>query len=297
MEGLTDMTDVSVPVRRARIGIDAFRWFTTLVLVLFTVLVALLLAADLLYVDRASLLEIFTAPHLRSACVLSLVTSLIATVISVLVAAPTAYALSRYRFRGIIVLDVMVDLLIVMPVLVIGVSLLVFFQVGRGLGQSNVFPLHWLGWAIGQCGDFFIYNKPGIVLAQFFCSVSYAIRTIKAAFDEIDPRTEQVAMTLGCSRAGAFWRVTLPLARAGILAGTVLAWVRAFGIFGPIIIVAGGVRGKTEVLPTSIYLEISIGRLEAALAISLFMVAAATAVLLALRAVAGKSVLGGGGTK
>ena len=87
------------------------------------------------------------------------------------------------------------------------------------------------------------------------------------------------------------------LASAGILAGTVLAWVRAFGVFGPIIIVAGGVRGKTEVLPTSIYLEISIGRLEAALAISLLMVVAATAVLLALRGLAGKSVLGVGGAK
>jgi molybdate transport system permease protein len=291
------MTEVTAAGRKAGLGADPFRWLTTGVLVVFTVLVSLLFIADLAFVDRESLLEIVTMPHLRSACALSLITSIIATVISVLVAVPAAYALSRYRFRGIIVLDVMVDLLIVMPVLVIGVSLLVFFRVGRELGQSNVFLVHWLGWAVGQCGDFFIYSRPGIVLAQFFCSASYAIRTIKAAFDEIDPRTEQVAMTLGCSRAGAFRRVTLPLAKEGILAGTVLAWVRAFGIFGPILIVAGGVRGKTEVLPTSIYLEISIGRLEAALAISLLMVVAAAAVLLALRGIAGKSVLGVGGTK
>jgi molybdate transport system permease protein len=229
--------------------------------------------------------------------VLSLITSVIATAINVLVAVPTAYALSRYPFRGIIVLDVIVDLLIVMPVLVIGVSLLVFFRVGTELDQSSVAPFHWIGQVVAWCGGFFIYSKPGIVLAQFFCSVSYAIRTIKAAFDEIDPRTEQVAMTLGCSRAGAFGRVTLPLAREGILAGTVLAWVRAFGIFGPIVIVAGGVRGKTEVLPTSIYLEISIGRLEAALAISLLMVVAAAAVLLALRVIAGRTIFGTGGAK
>jgi molybdate transport system permease protein len=276
---------------------DVFRWVTTGALILFSALVALLFLADLAFVDRKSLWEVFTSSHIRSACVLSLLTSVIATAISVLVAVPTAYALSRYPFRGIIVLDVIVDLLIVMPVLVIGVSLLVFFRIGTDLDQSGVAPLHWIGQAVAWCGGFFIYNKPGIVLAQFFCSASYAIRTIKAAFDEIDPRTEQVAMTLGCSRAGAFRRVTLPLAREGILAGTVLAWVRAFGIFGPIIIVAGGVRDKTEVLPTSIYLEISIGRLEAALAISLLMVVAAAAVLLALRLVAGRTIFGTGGTK
>ncbi len=291
------MTGAGTPSSTKRSGTDVFRWVTTGILVLFTAFVFLLFLADLVFVDKESLLGILRSPHLRSACVLSLTTSLIATTLSILVAVPAAYALSRYRFRGIIVLDIMVDLLIVMPVLVIGVSLLVFFRVGRDLAESNIFVVHWIGWIVAQCGDFFIYNKPGIVLAQFFCSVSYAIRAIKAAFDEIDPRTEQVAMTLGCSRAGAFLRVSLPLVREGILAGTVLAWVRAFGVFGPIVIVAGGVRGRTEVLPTSIYLEISIGRLEAALAISLLMVVAAAGVLLVLRLLARQSALGSGGAR
>jgi molybdate transport system permease protein len=191
----------------------------------------------------------------------------------------------------------MVDLLIAMPVLVIGVSLLVFFRIGSDLSQSGFFLFRWFGQSVAAAGDFFIYSRAGVVLAQFFCAVSYAIRTIKATFDEIDPRTEHVAMTLGCSRACAFRRVTLPLAKHGIIAGTVLSWIRAFGIFGAIIIVGGAVRGKTEVLPTAIYLEISIGRLEVALAVSLVMMAAAGIVLILLRLFSGKSVFGTWSTK
>lgn len=274
-----------------------FRWFTTGVLVLFTLLVVLLVLADIAYVDGSAFREVFASRHIREAFVLSLVSSVLATVISILVAIPAAYALSRYPFRGIIILDTIVDLLIVLPVLVIGVSLLVFFRVGSDLGESNILPFQWLGACVASCGEFFIYTKAGIVLAQFFCAVSYAIRTIKAAFDEIDPRTEQVAMTLGCTRAGAFRRVTLPLAKYGIMAGAVLSWARAFGIFGAIVIVGGAVRGKTEVLPTSIYLEISIGRLEVAIAISLVMMVVAAVVLITMRLFSGKSVFGTGGAR
>lgn len=277
--------------------IHSFRWFTTGVLVLFTLLVVSLFLADLAYLDAASLHEVVTSRHVRQAFVLSFVTSIVATAIGVLVAIPAAYALSRYPFRGIIILDTIVDLLIVMPVLVVGVSLLVFFKMGNDLAESSIFLFRWIGNIIASCGEFFVYTKAGIILAQFFCSVSYAIRTIKATFDDIDPRTEQVAMTLGCTRAGAFRRVTLPLAKQGIIAGAVLCWVRAFGIFGAIVIVGGAVRGKTEVLPTAIYLEISIGRLEMALAISMVMMLAAAIVLIMVRSFARTSIFGTGGAK
>ena len=272
--------------------IDPFRWFTTGVLVCFTLMVALLVLADIAYVDRKAFTEAVTSPDIQHAFLLSLWTSLAATALCILVAVPAAYALSRYPFRGMLLLDLLVDLPIVLPVLVIGVSLLVFFKVGGDLAGSAVGPVHLTGRWIRGLGGFFIYTVPGIILAQFVCAASYAIRTIKSAFDEVDPRTEQVALTLGCTRAGAFGRVSLPLARHGIFAGTVLSWARAFGIFGPIVIVAGAVRGKTEVLPTSIYLEVSIGRLEVALAISLIMIALAAGVLVLMRAISGQSVLG-----
>jgi molybdate transport system permease protein len=271
-----------------------FRIFTTTALLLLSGAVAAFILADLAYINGASIAETVSSPDIRAALWLTLVTSLITTLLAVAVAVPSAYALSRFPFRGSVVLDVLVDLLIVVPVLVVGVSLLVFFRTGALLQTSAVWPVHLLGMFIGACGDFFIYQRSGIILAQFFCSVSFAVRVIKSTFDNIDPRTEQVAMTLGCSPFGAFLTTTLPLAGGGIVAGAVLAWARAFGLFGPISVVAGAVRRKTEVLATTIYLEISIGRLEVALAVSLLMVAIAFCVLLGLRLVSGNNIFGTG---
>ena len=117
---------------------------------------------------------------------------------------------------------------------------------------------------------------------------------MKATFDQMDPRTEQVAMTLGCSRSGAFWRVSLPMARHGMLAAAVLAWARAFGVYGPIQIVAGAVAGRTQTLPTAIFLEFSVGYIRLALALSLAMIVLAFAVLLALKTFSKASLFGAG---
>jgi len=256
--------------------------------------VVLIFAADALYVDGDSMRELVTAPYIRHALILSFASSIIATLLSLAVAIPSAYALSRGKFHGIMALDIIVDLLIVMPVLVIGISLLVVFRIGSDLAGSSVMILHLIGSGVAAAGSFFIYTKAGVVLAQFFCAVSFALRTIKTTFDDIDPRTEHVAMTLGCSQWSAFRRITLPLARRGILAGALLGWLRAFGVFGAVIIVGGAVRNRTEVLPTAIYLEISIGRLESAIAISLLMITAAGAVLILLRTVFGATLFGTG---
>jgi len=250
--------------------------------------------ANAAYIDGASIKEVVTSDHIRNALILSFTSSIIATLLSLMVAIPSAYALSRGRFRGIMILDTIVDLLIVMPVLVIGISLLVVFRVGGDLVESPICFLRFIGSCIAGLGSFFIYTKAGVVLAQFFCGVSFAIRIIKTTFDDIDPRTEHVAMTLGCSQWSAFRRITLPLASRGIIAGAVLSWLRAFGVFGAVIIVGGAVRNRTEVLPTAIYLEISIGRLEMAIAISLLMITVATIVLILLRRICGASLLGSG---
>jgi molybdate transport system permease protein len=102
-------------------------------------------------------------------------------------------------------------------------------------------------------------------------------------FDQISPRHEQVAFTLGCSRAQAFWRVVLPEARRGLVTAATLAWARALGEFGPILVFSGATRLHTEVLPTTVFLELSVGNLEAAVAVSLLMVAAAVVVLVIVR--------------
>lgn len=278
----------------SRASIPWFRMATKAVLFALVGAIILMLAADLAYTDRKSFAETILSADFRSAFVLSLGTSFLTTILALLVAIPSAYALSRYPFRGAVVLDVFVDFLIVMPVLVIGVSLLVFFRLGTDLAESPHGIARVLGAGIAWLGSVFIYQKAGIVFAQFFCSVSFAVRALKSSFSTINPRAEQVAMTLGCTPAQAFWRITLPMARHGILAAAVLAWSRAFEIFGAVTIVAGAVRQRTEVLPTAIYLEFSIGRIEAALAISLVMVAVAFLILLVMRLISNSDIFGAG---
>src|SRR6266436_6367819 len=123
------------------------------------------------------------------------------------------------------------------------------------------------------------YAIPSVILAQFAVAAAFAVRTMRVTFDQINPRNEQVALTLGCTRSQAFWLVALPEARRGILTAVTLAWARSLGEFGPILIFSGATRMKTEVLSTTVFLELSVGHIEAAVAVSLLMIAAAIVVL------------------
>ena len=127
------------------------------------------------------------------------------------------------------------------------------------------------------------YAVPSVILAQFMVACAFAVRTMRATFEQINPRQEQVALTLGCRRSQAFWMVVLPEARRGVLTAASLAWARALGEFGPILIFSGATRLRTEVLPTTVFLELSVGNIEAAVAVSLLMVAAALIVLILIR--------------
>jgi molybdate transport system permease protein len=130
----------------------------------------------------------------------------------------------------------------------------------------------------------FTYQVSGVVLAQFVVAAAFAIRTMRGTFQHLSARPEDVALTLGCTRFQALWHVALPAARRGMVAAFCIAWARSLGEFGPILVFAGATRMKTEVLPTTVWLELSVGNLEAAVAVSLFMVLLAVAVLVVVRA-------------
>jgi molybdate transport system permease protein len=106
---------------------------------------------------------------------------------------------------------------------------------------------------------------------------------MRATFDQIDPRCEQVALTLGSTGTQAFHRVVLPQAARGMVTAFTLAWARSLGEFGPLLIFAGATRMKTEVLSTTVFLEMSIGDIEAAVAVSLIMILGAMSVLVIAR--------------
>lgn len=243
-------------------------------LVLFLAAVLALVAADVAYTDGETFAGLFRSREILAAMRLTAVTSAITLCLVVLFAVPIGYALSRCRFPGRVVADTIVDLPIVLPPVVIGVSLLVFFATRAG---------QWVS-ALG----FEPHSVAGIVLCQFLVSASYAIRSAKAAFDSVDPRLENLALTLGCTRWRAFRLVSLPMARSGLAAGAIMAWARAVGVFGPLMVFVGSVRMKTEVMPTTIYLELTIGRVEVALAVAVVMLVAAGLALVLLRSLAGR---------
>jgi len=208
-----------------------------------------------------------TSPEIRYAIVLSLVSCTISTILSLWVAIPIGYMMSRYHFRGKAVIDTILDIPIVLPPLVVGISLLVLF---------NFPPFSWLS-------AYVVYEVPAVILAQFMVAAAFAVRTMRVTFDRIPQRYENVALTLGCNRSKAFWMVIMPQARYGVLAAATLAWARALGEFGPILVFAGSTRLRTEVLPTSVFLELQAGSLKGMLAISLLMIVTAAIVLMTAR--------------
>ena len=238
---------------------------------LYLGLIVAMLVADLFYTTPAHIITALNTPEIRYAIRLSLLSSSITTLLALWVAVPLGYLLSRVPFPGKWVIELLVDVPVVLPPLVVGLSLLILFQTAPGRLLGDRIPI--------------TYEIPAVILAQFAVSTAFAVRTMRVTFDQLSPRTEQVALTLGCSRSQAFWLVTFPEARRGLIAAATLAWARSLGEFGPVLIFAGTTRMKTEVLPTTVFLELSVGNLEAALAVSLLMIGIALVVLLLLRLV------------
>ncbi len=236
----------------------------------YVLLIVALLVAKASYTSPEHLWAALANEDIRYAIKLSLLSCSLTTILALWVAVPLGYLLSRYEFRGKALLDALLDIPIVLPPLVIGLGLLILFQtaVGRFI-EENVLQV--------------TFAVPSVVLAQFTVATAFAVRTMRVTFDQISPRREQVALTLGCTRGQAFWRVVLPEARRGLVTAATLAWARSLGEFGPILVFSGATRMRTEVLPTTVFLELSIGNLEAAVAVSLLMVAAAVVVLVIVR--------------
>ncbi len=250
-------------------------------------LIVLLIVADVWYVLAAcwdgteGISEMLDWPNLWDSVKLTFLSSTVSAILSLLVGVPIGYLLSRYRFFGRSVIDAILDIPVVLPPLVIGLSLLILF---------HHFPPKILGWGVDSLDGYLSHlgmrvtnTKLAVILAQFTVAAAIAIRMLKATFDQIDPRSEQVAMTIGASRGQAFFDVVLPQSYKGILAAGTMAWARALGEFGPILVFAGATRGKTEVLSTSVYLEINTGNINGAVIISLLMIALAMVTILTVR--------------
>ena len=246
---------------------------------LYVLLIVGLIAALGAYTSPGAVREALARPEIRHAFELSFLTSTATALLSLWVAVPAAYLLSRRTFRGKALVDAVLDIPILLPPMVVGLGLLILFQTPPARALERFVPI--------------TYEVPSVVIAQFSVAAAFAVRTLRVTFEQLDARQEDVARVLGCSRAQAFWRVALPQAGPGFVAAFLLAFARALGEFGPVLVFAGATRMKTEVLPSTVFLELSIGDLEAAAAVSLILVAAALAALLLARVLAGAFFVGG----
>jgi molybdate transport system permease protein len=159
-----------------------------------------------------------------------------------------AALLARWRGRGRTVLDTVFSLPLVLPPTAVGLYLLDTFSRSRPLGR-------WLAAAGIQVA----FDWKGVVLATSVMSFPLLVRSALSAFEEVDPRLVGLARTLGCGPLGAFFRVTLPLAWRGVLAGTVLAFARALGEFGATVMLAGNIPGRTQTLALAIFHDTQLG--------------------------------------
>ncbi len=242
----------------------------------FVLLIVLLVAADILFASWSDFGNVLRKPEIQAAIRLTLLSCTITAILSVWVATPLGYLLSRFKFPGRAIIDTIVDIPIVLPPLVLGLSLLILFHLSIGGFELEAFLRDRVGFPV-------TFRWPAVILAQFAVACAFAVRTMRVTFDQIDPRVEEVARTLGCTRAQSFLHVAIPQAHRGMIAAFTIAWARALGEFGPILVFAGATRMKTEVLSTTVFLELSVGELDAAVAVSLLMVAMAVVVLMILR--------------
>jgi molybdate transport system permease protein len=241
-----------------------------LVFILVTVFMVVMVGGLFFYGERTAFLSVIRQPEFHFAVAFTLWTSLLATILAAVAAVPCGFVLSRYNFPGKVLIDTLMDIPIVLPPLVSGIALLILFG-----------PL--LGNTLARFGLDIVFSPRGVVVAQWFIATPFAVRTFKQAFDAIDPRLENVARTLGYSPAGVFLRVTMPLAKGGLLGGLTMAWARALGEFGATAMLAGITRMKTETLSVAIFLNMSIGDMQFAIATAVIMLMVALSLMSAIK--------------
>lgn len=201
---------------------------------------------------------------------LSLKVAAWATVFATLLGVGVGHALSRWRFVGRELLDAILLLPMVMPPTVLGYYLLVLVGRRGWLG-------HWLEQTLGLR---LIFTWQGAVIAATVVAFPFVCKSARAAFENVDPQLEQAARVLGLGEVAVFFRVSLPMAWRGILAGVLLAFARAMGEFGATLMVAGSIPGRTQTLSIAVFEAVQAGQDELANTLVLITSAACVIVLL-----------------
>lgn len=193
-----------------------------------------------------------------------------ATAITAILSIGVGFLLARARFVGRDLLDTLLTLPMVLPPTVLGYYLLVL------LGRRSLFG----AWLLNQFGLNLIFTWQGAVIAASVVAFPLVFKPARAAFESVDGQLEQAARVLGTPEVAIFFRVTLPLAWRGILAGVLLGFARALGEFGATLMVAGSIPGKTQTLSVAVYEAVQAGQDDVANTLVLIISGVCIAVLL-----------------
>lgn len=216
--------------------------------------------------------EDLTAPETLAALRLSLVASLSATALALVMGVPLAWLYARARFPGRSLLRALTTLPMVLPPVVGGIALLLAFG-RRGL----------LGQLLDRTfGISLPFTTAGVIMAETFVAMPFLILTVEAGLRSMDLRYEEAARTLGAGRWTVFRWVTVPLIAPSLVAGAVLCWARALGEFGATITFAGNFPGVTQTMPLGVYLLLET-KPEASIVLSLLLLLISLLVLVGLR--------------
>ncbi len=202
---------------------------------------------------------------------LSLIASLSATSVALVLGVPLAWVYARVDFPGRAVVRALTTLPMVLPPVVGGIALLLAFG-RRGL----------LGSWLAGVGVSLPFTTAGVVLAETYVAMPFLVLTVEAGLRSMDRRYEDAARTLGAGRWTVFTRVTLPLIAPSVLAGAVLCWARALGEFGATITFAGNFPGVTQTMPLAVYLLLETNP-EGSFVLSLILLVVSLLVLIGLR--------------
>lgn len=266
--------DVPAPVvarrggRAGRVGLAALMALCVGTALTFLALPIVALFAE---VPLASVPGLLGDPVVRSALEVTARTNAIANVLIIALGTPVAYLLASKRFPGRSAVVTLVELPLVLPPAVAGIGMLAAFGAGGLLGDD-----------LRRAGIVLPFSEWAVVLAVTFVASPFYIRQAIAAFEAVDPTLTAAARTLGAGPTRTFWRVSLPLAAAGLVAGWVLAFARGVGEFGATIVFAGNVQGRTQTLTLAVYEQLD-ANFDVALAIGILLVVLSGAVLLSYK--------------
>ena len=221
----------------------------------------------------------FTSGRMWSRVWLTVKTASVATLLSLIVGIPVGYGLSRLKLPWPNLTSTLIDLPVMVPPAAVGAFL---------FGVMHGWPIRQLCNAVGIG---FAHNTNGVILVQFVVTVSFCARLMKSAFDAVNPRFEQVSRSLGASMPRTFWRLTLPLAKRGIIASTIVVWARAAAEWEALMLFVGGTESQTDVVPFAVYLDWNGGMMGWVASYSLVCIVLAVVSMAAVRAIAGRSYL------